>query len=66
MTLRFMHIFHDPHCLALDTEKMTDCTCKAEFKEVSESDFSKENNINRAQRRKAAREAAKAVRKAKK
>ncbi len=61
--MHFMNMSHDPGCPALDSQSALDCRCNPEFELVSEQDWLKGVEKTRKQRRKAAREAAKAMRK---
>ena len=63
--MHFINMLHDYGCPAIDSQSAFDCQCNAEITEVSEQAWLKGVELGRKQRRKAAREAAKALRKIK-
>ena len=60
----FVVMRHDALCPALESENTLDCTCKAEFELTTARRFVDAVARTRAERRKAEREAAKAMRRA--
>lgn len=63
--LHFALMRHDDHCQAQESQSALDCTCGAELEIVDEAQFLSAVGQTRQQRRRAEREAAKAMRKAK-
>jgi hypothetical protein len=65
--VHFMSVYHDDHCQTLVTGAGSDCDCDPTTEvHRDEARFLKTATMNRASRRKAAREAEKAIRKAQK
>lgn len=64
-TVGFIEVLHDDHCPTLASGNGNDCQCSPVVRLHSDADyFVKSQNLMREQRRKAEREAAKAMRKA--
>lgn len=63
--IKFINYLHDPDCPKLSGGSMEDCKCDLEIQEVTEKQFVKDSNLNREQRRKAAKLAKRAISKAK-
>ena len=64
--LRFLVMRHDAWCPAIESQRATDCRCKPIKQVMTEAGWAAAVATTRSRRRKAAREAAKAVRKARK
>lgn len=59
--VHWVNMSHDYGCPAIDTQSALDCRCNPEFSEVSEEAWLKGVQLTRKQRRRAARESAKAM-----
>ena len=62
--VHFVLMRHDADCPAKETQSIADCTCDAEFEITAQAGWVAAVNQTRRERRQAEREAAKALRKA--
>lgn len=62
--IRFINYLHDPHCLTLETNLLSDCTCSPILEETNETQWVARVQMDRTARRAAKRAAEKALRKA--
>lgn len=62
--IRFINYLHDPDCLTLETNLLSDCTCTPILQETNEAQWVARAQMDRTARRVAKRTTEKALRKA--